>query len=253
MRRTVLTLAVLAGLAAPVPALAQSTGGAPSAPETPSAPPSGDQPSTPVDGTVRQVARASSDPTGAIVLDAAGAVIAGTRVTVRGTTQPARANAAIVLERLDSKRGWTQAAAATTGRDGRFTARWRAGGTGEVRLRARLAGDGGETVTSGELAVVVYRRGETSWYGPGFYGRKTACGQRLRATTIGVAHKTLPCGTLVDVLYGGKTIVVPVIDRGPYVRGRTWDLTYAVAKSLGLLRVGVADVGTLQVGIVTRR
>jgi hypothetical protein len=66
-----------------------------------------------------------------------------------------------------------------------------------------------------------------SWYGPGFYGSGTACGQKYSKTIMGVAHRTLPCGTLVTFRNpaNGRQITVPVIDRGPYVRGRTWDMS----------------------------
>jgi rare lipoprotein A (peptidoglycan hydrolase) len=66
---------------------------------------------------------------------------------------------------------------------------------------------------------------EVSWYGPNFYGKRTACGLALTKELKGVAHRSLPCGTLVEFRYGGRHIVVPVVDRGPYVSGRTWDLT----------------------------
>ena len=55
-----------------------------------------------------------------------------------------------------------------------------------------------------------------TWYGPGFYGRRTACGVKMSRTLLGVAHKTLPCGTQVAVLYKGRRITVPVVDRGPF-------------------------------------
>lgn len=64
-----------------------------------------------------------------------------------------------------------------------------------------------------------------SWYGPGFYGNRTACGLVYTKTILGVAHKTLPCGTLVTFRYKDKEQTVPVIDRGPYVKGRQWDLS----------------------------
>ena len=66
-----------------------------------------------------------------------------------------------------------------------------------------------------------------SWYGPGFYGNGTACGEKLTKTLMGVAHRTLPCGTLVTFRNpaNGRTVTVPVVDRGPYVSGRTWDMT----------------------------
>jgi hypothetical protein len=73
---------------------------------------------------------------------------------------------------------------------------------------------------------------ELSWYGPGFYGQHTACGQTLTTTLLGVANRTLPCGTLVSFKWGSRTITVPVVDRGPYVSGRQWDLTYATCLAL---------------------
>lgn len=67
---------------------------------------------------------------------------------------------------------------------------------------------------------------EISWYGPGFYGNRTACGVVvLQKDTIGVAHRSLPCGTRVTFRHDGKTVVTRVIDRGPYVAGRIFDLT----------------------------
>ncbi len=84
--------------------------------------------------------------------------------------------------------------------------------------------------------------GEASWYGPGLYGNHVACGGILRPGTIGVAHKTLPCGTKVTFAYRGRYIVARVIDRGPYVSGRAWDLTRAASDALGVTAAGVANV-----------
>lgn len=74
-------------------------------------------------------------------------------------------------------------------------------------------------------ASVYHRDREVSWYGPGFYGRRTACGFALTKSIQGVAHRSLPCGTKVQFRWKGRVITVPVIDRGPYVQGRIWDLT----------------------------
>ena len=73
-----------------------------------------------------------------------------------------------------------------------------------------------------------------SWYGPGFYGDRTACGIAYTTTTLGVANRSLPCGTLVTFRNpeNGITITVPVIDRGPYVSGRQWDLSGALCLAL---------------------
>jgi hypothetical protein len=80
--------------------------------------------------------------------------------------------------------------------------------------------------------------GNVSWYGPGFYGKRTACGYAMTESLIGVAHKTLPCGTRVTIRYQGKTVVAPVIDRGPYIAGRDYDLTEATRNRLGFGGVG---------------
>lgn len=86
---------------------------------------------------------------------------------------------------------------------------------------------------------------KASWYGPGFYGNTTACGKRLKKKTVGVAHKKLPCGTRVTFAYRGRWVRAKVIDRGPYVKGRKWDLTGALAAQLGTTRTGTAKVKAL--------
>jgi rare lipoprotein A len=98
------------------------------------------------------------------------------------------------------------------------------------------------TSEGGELAFTALRIGEASWYGPGLYGNKTACGQTLRANTLGVAHKRLPCGTNVKFVYHGHTLITQVIDRGPYIRGRAWDLTAAASEALEFESVGVDNL-----------
>jgi rare lipoprotein A (peptidoglycan hydrolase) len=81
-----------------------------------------------------------------------------------------------------------------------------------------------------------------TWYGPGLWGRSTACGMILRPTVIGVANKNLPCGTSVTFSYGARTASATVIDRGPYRKGYAWDLTKKLAKRLGFLPVGAGAV-----------
>jgi rare lipoprotein A len=78
--------------------------------------------------------------------------------------------------------------------------------------------------------------GMGSWYGPGYYGHRTACGQILTNSSIWAAHKTLPCGTSIRVTNPktGATIVVQVEDRGPYVRGWIVDLTSRAAQVIGM-------------------
>jgi rare lipoprotein A (peptidoglycan hydrolase) len=91
----------------------------------------------------------------------------------------------------------------------------------------------------GELAFSRFRYAGASWYGgPSMWGRQTACGATLRPGTLGVAHKTLPCGTTVKFVYHGNVLVTQVIDRGPYVKGRAWDFTQAASEALGFDGVG---------------
>ena len=70
--------------------------------------------------------------------------------------------------------------------------------------------------------------------GPAAFGRRTACGGVLHADTEGVAHPTLPCGARIFISYGGVKVLTQVVDRGPYVPGREFDLTEALAQRLGL-------------------
>jgi rare lipoprotein A (peptidoglycan hydrolase) len=75
------------------------------------------------------------------------------------------------------------------------------------------------------------------------WGNKTACGKVLKRSTLGLANRTLPCGTPVAVYWHGRTIVVPVIDRGPYANGADWDLTVATSNALGMS--GTETVGAV--------
>ena len=78
-----------------------------------------------------------------------------------------------------------------------------------------------------------WSRAKASWYGPGLYGNKTADGTVYTPETWCVAHKSLPMGTMVEFKYNGKTVKVPVKDRGPFTPGREWDLSNAVRLALG--------------------
>jgi rare lipoprotein A (peptidoglycan hydrolase) len=95
------------------------------------------------------------------------------------------------------------------------------------------------------IAFTALKSAGATWYGPGLYGRQTACGQILRPGTLGVAHRSLPCGTAVKFVYEGRQVVTRVIDRGPYAKGFAWDLTNGTREALGfegsgLIRYAVA-------------
>ncbi|HEY7255879.1 MAG TPA: septal ring lytic transglycosylase RlpA family protein [Solirubrobacterales bacterium] len=124
-------------------------------------------------------------------------------------------------------------------RRGAFALRWRPRHLGTYRVRAyglhdrRVRGSASPT-----RRVTVYRHANASYYGPGLYGNGMACGGTLLPGTLGVAHKTLPCGTMVTLRYHGRTVTVPVVDRGPYVAGRDFDLTTATRNRLHFPGVG---------------
>jgi rare lipoprotein A (peptidoglycan hydrolase) len=101
--------------------------------------------------------------------------------------------------------------------------------------------------TSSHGKPKIHSTGLATWFGPGFYGNETACGQTLTPAVVGVANRTLPCGTLVRVTYHGRTLTVPVLDRGPYSHiGADWDLTAGAAEALGIdetVRIGTRLAG----------
>ncbi len=86
--------------------------------------------------------------------------------------------------------------------------------------------------------------GYASYYADKFHGRTTACGEIYDRNKYTAAHRSLPCGTIVKVvnLENGKSVVVRINDRGPFVRGRIIDLSYAAAKKIDMIRKGVVKV-----------
>jgi hypothetical protein len=159
-------------------------------------------------------------------------VMAGRRAVVRGHIATAGAGQAVRLQRRSGGR-WGTIDRATTAGDGAFRLTFRPRVTGSAPVRVR-AGGAGEPV--GRLNV--YRHAHASWYGPGLFGSKLGCGGRLAPDTLGVAHKSLPCGSRVTLRHGGRIVRVRVVDRGPYVGGREFDLTAATKQRLGFSGVG---------------
>jgi rare lipoprotein A len=180
---------------------------------------------------------------GAVTVTARADALLGTVARFRGAARPSDAGRRVVVQRFDERRTrWVAAARTVVGPRGGFVARWRADRSGRLRIRAVLrtrpatqARSAPRALTaSAELGVTVYRPSFATWYGPGFFGNATACGIALAPDTIGVAHRTLPCGTQVALYYNGRTLTVPVIDRGPFNPDARWDLTQATAQSLGM-------------------
>lgn len=162
------------------------------------------------------------------VLDGQAATVTGTlQALVRLGGLPGR----IVTLQALGRGGWSTVARTRTGPKGRFRLRYATRQTGTERVRLRFAGAGTELGAHRRLGQLnVYRLAEASWYGG---GGGLACGGSLTSATMGVANKTLPCGTLVTLRYGGRSVRVPVVDRGPYVAGREFDLTQATKQALG--------------------
>jgi len=96
-----------------------------------------------------------------------------------------------------------------------------------------------------QVAGPFYEVGIASWYGPGFDGRRTANGEVYDMNGISAAHKTLPFGTIVRVvdLETGRSVVVRINDRGPFIKGRIIDLSKGAAEALGIVGKGIAKVG----------
>lgn len=162
----------------------------------------------------------------------------GRTVRVRGVVPGASTGSPVRVERLGADGTWEPAARATAGPSGQFVAAWRAQHIGRFTLRAVLdepAREGTASVASATATrrITIFKPVRATWFGPGFYGRRTACGQRMSHALEGVAHRSLPCGTLVDLYYRGHTLTVPVVDRGPFRNGADWDLTAAAARELG--------------------
>ena len=121
----------------------------------------------------------------------------------------------------------------------------KAGAAGQARPSSAAGATG--SGASRTAATAFARSAIATWYGPGLYGRKTACGQTLTPALVGVANRTLPCGTLVKVSYDGHSKIVPVLDRGPYAdNGAGWDLTAGAADALDITET--VRISTLVVG-----
>jgi rare lipoprotein A len=219
--RTAATAALIAlpfAVAAPLPAGSANAQTAASAPETPTRP--------------APVAKAAHLTATSRRLH----VLAGQTATVRGYVRPAQAGRLVRLERLRAG-GWRPVDHARTGPNGRFVLRYRPGGTTSVLMRLVFPGD---RVTSRATRVLgrlnVYRATRASRYD--LYGGALACGGRLRYDSLVVAHRSLPCGTMVTIRHRGRTVRARVQDRGPFVGGREFDLAGAVARRLGFNGVG---------------
>ncbi len=162
-------------------------------------------------------------------------VLTGGSVSLRGKVRPSGAHRVKVVFRGPDPKALNL----RTRSNGTFRVKWETGAIGNHDVTAfgvhdaRVRGS-----RSPARHLTAYRYAGASYYGPGLYGNGVACGGTLEPGTLGVANKTLPCGTLVKLRYHGRQVTVPVIDRGPYVAGREYDLTTATKEALGFPGVG---------------
>jgi hypothetical protein len=191
-------------------------------------------------------AGAQAPATGASLAADPGA-LAGKVTRLRGVLPDVPAGGTVQIQRLDPADGWVSETSAVAGAGGAFLARWRPDVIGRYTVRAVAAGSQVQAAAAAPTTpVTIYRAARATWYGPGLYGHTTACGQVLSHRIMGVAHRTLPCGTPVTLYLAGRTVVVPVIDRGPFSNGAHYDLTSATAQALGLTE-------TTTIGVVPQR
>jgi peptidoglycan lytic transglycosylase len=185
-----------------------------------------------------------------ITIATRASAILGQTMRFTGSVPATDGRATVEIQRLGRETQWQWAATAqsTASHSGSFTIEWHTEHIGRFQFRAVLVPNGRASAASASppLTATVYLPAIATWYGgAGMNGTMTACGVVLRPNTMGVAHRTLPCGTLVAFYFQGKTITVPVIDRGPYANGANWDLTAAAAKALGVYTIGVARVAAV--------
>ncbi len=149
--------------------------------------------------------------------------------------------------RPSSKGSWVTVATAAAAANGSFTIAWRASRAGQLALRVVAAGvaSTSSVTATPQVTLSVYQPVLATWYGPGLYGNRTACGEKLTRSIVGLADRTLPCGTPVSVSYNGQTLTLPVIDRGPYANSAALDLTAAAASELGLTQTSTVEMLSL--------
>jgi rare lipoprotein A len=190
-------------------------------------------------GSSAAPAEDSSDPTATTAAPATQRERLNVRVGQAAVvTGVARTGGTVVLERR-MRTGWRALDHARTDATGRYRLRHVTKRTSSTRVRVRIAG----TSTARALGRMnVYRRAAASWYGPGFYGRRTACGQTISDSIRGVAHKTLPCGTRLTLRRGDRIVRARVVDRGPFHAEREFDLTPAVKRALAFGSTGTVEV-----------
>lgn len=188
------------------------------------------------------------DPTAPFLNAGAGSYL-NKSVVVRGRVSGTTSGQRIDVQGRRGDKPWKRLTTGTVKADGTFAAIWKTGHIGHYQLRAVPRAAATLAVATDEPAAttdtVVHRSSKATWFGPTENGTETACGVKLTATVLGVAHRSLPCGTQVSFRFKGRQITVPVIDRGPFRAGVEWDLTIGASDALGFTDVGIGSVGAV--------
>lgn len=166
--------------------------------------------------------------------------VGGSKLRVSGRISAAGRGKAVVRlwVRASDAKEWRIAASKKVYSGDRFKLGWEGKKPGRYMTRVSVHNHGRKAIDHTGRGFV-FRKGHASYYGPGLYGGGLACGGRLSPSTVGVAHKTLPCGTRVSfTIGGGRVITARVIDRGPFIAGRDWDLTTALKRKLRFGDIG---------------
>lgn len=173
---------------------------------------------------------------------AAAAANADARRTVAELETMRAALERTISDRVTYERAKAKSAARARLVGGIGTSRHRRATGSQAELFRRYRFGPAAGVPAGLVATGSVLQGRASWYGPGFDGRATASGAIFDQEGWTVAHRTLPLGTILLISHGGRSVVVLVNDRGPFVGGRILDLSHGVAAYLGTVHAGVATV-----------
>jgi rare lipoprotein A len=247
LRQSLVLLVALLGV--PAAALATCPPAASADPAAP--PPTGGSVSTPATSATATIEPPIVISSGAITLRTTSAAMLGHVIAFTGKTPVRDAHRTVTIAYYNKTTGvWIAVAGAIVNSRGAFLVHWRTNLLGRVSIRATVGtaaqAQSASSDSSQAAEITIYHPALATYFGVGFYGKQTACGQTLKQQVIGVANRTLPCGTLVEVSYGDHRLTVPVIDRGPYANGASWDLTEAAAQALGIAET--VHIGTLVVG-----
>lgn len=191
----------------------------------------------------------SIDPT-APALRVGPGVMVGSNAKVTGRIGDVADGLVVDIQARAAGGAYKRVASARTHDHGLFSTTWKAAGGGRYDLRAILHGAAsasakGSGASAPTTATIVHKKSKATWFGPEDNGTETACGVKLTSTVLGVAHRSLPCGTQVSFLFHGRRLTVPVIDRGPYRDGVDWDLTIGAADKLGFTDTGLGTIGVV--------